>query len=239
MRAPAGTSRRIVTGVNDLRGNRLRTKNQALSYRHVPRSLATLSRMRAIIAFALWGTTAFTYQGRNDSAHVQPEPARAERVVNAAQGFFFVPPGEGRDGNQADRIHVKVSGADTGGALAVLEVRTAVDTGPSLHVHQVENEWFYALEGEYDIQVGTEIFHLVPGGSVYGPKLVPHTWHDVGQTPGRMLVVVQPAGHVEAFVKDLAKVTPAEIQLPGWEKALFEKHNMELAGPPLPKKHPK
>jgi hypothetical protein len=100
----------------------------------------------------------------------------------------------------------------------------------------VENEWFYALEGEYDIQVGTETFHLTTGGSVYGPKLVPHTWHDVGETPGRMLVVAQPAGHLEAFAKDLESIGPDAMQAPGAEKALFERHNMEIAGPPLPKK---
>ncbi len=56
--------------------------------------------------------------------------------------------------------------------------------------------------------------------------LIPHTWHDVGETPGRMLVVAQPAGHMEAFVKDLETMTPAEMLVPGAEKALMERHNM-------------
>jgi len=159
--------------------------------------------------------------------------------MSTQQRPFFVAPGEGRDGDKMGGSHqltVKVSGADTGGAYTAIEVRTAVDAGPSLHVHHVENEWFYALEGEYDIQVGTQIFHLKPGGSVYGPKLVPHTWHDVGETAGRMLVVAQPAGHLEAFAKDLEKMGLEEMRKPGAEKALFERHNMEIAGPPLPKK---
>jgi hypothetical protein len=33
-----------------------------------------------------------------------------------------------------------------------------------------------------------------PGASVYAPKLIPQAWHDVGATPGKMLVVAQPAG---------------------------------------------
>jgi mannose-6-phosphate isomerase-like protein (cupin superfamily) len=171
--------------------------------------------------------------------------AAASQIKSAAAGTgevqqpFFVPPGGSHDtdlSGAARHITVKVSGADTGGAFAVLEVPTVVDAGSPLHIHHVENEWFYALEGEYDIRVGAQIFHLKPGGSVYGPKLVPHAWHDVGDTPGRMIVVAQPAGHIEAWLKDLDKMTPAEAQDPGAMKALFEKHNMEIVGPPLPKK---
>jgi mannose-6-phosphate isomerase-like protein (cupin superfamily) len=84
----------------------------------------------------------------------ETDPSRADPRVLCEQFQRAV---EGRDGGKFDtrhRIAVKVSGDDTGGAMAVLEVRTAVDAGPSLHVHHVENEWFYALEGEYDIQVG-------------------------------------------------------------------------------------
>jgi hypothetical protein len=51
-----------------------------------------------------------------------------------------------------------------------------------------------------------------------------------------MLVIAQPAGHLEAFAKDLESMGAAGLQAPGAEKALFERHNMEIAGPPLPKK---
>ena len=70
--------------------------------------------------------------------------------MSTDQPPFFVRPDEGREGDtlsERHRIIVKVSGSDTGGAVAVLEIRTSVDSGPSLHVHHVENEWFYALEG--------------------------------------------------------------------------------------------
>jgi mannose-6-phosphate isomerase-like protein (cupin superfamily) len=99
---------------------------------------------------------------------------------DAKQSFFAVPPGGSRSPGDTGAIAVKVSGADNGGAFAVLEVPTVVDSGPPLHLHHVENEWFYALEGEYDIKVGEQIFNLKPGGSVYAPKMIPHTWHDVG-----------------------------------------------------------
>jgi len=175
--------------------------------------------MRYVLALAVCGAmVAATSQMLSSEAHALQQSQPEGSHMSANHGWFFLPPGGTRDADTTRtgrRITVKVSGADTEGAFVVLEVRTAVDSGPSLHLHHVENEWFYALEGEYDSQVGTEIVHLKPGGSVYGPKLIPHTWHDVGETPGRMLVVAQPAGHMEAFVKDLETMTPAEMLVPG------------------------
>lgn len=118
----------------------------------------------------------------------------------------------------------------------MLEVATEVDAGSPLHVHRIENEWFYALEGEYDIKVGDQVLHLKPGASVYGPKLIPHAGHDVGATPGKMLVVAQPAGRLEAFAEDPEKLTAGRNPDPGAYKALFENHDMEIVGPPLPQK---
>ena len=94
---------------------------------------------------------------------------------------FVVAPGASR---APGRIAVKVSGQDNGGAFAVLEVPTVAGAAPPLHVHHVENEWFYVLEGEYDIRVGDQVVRLKPGASAYGPKLIPHTWRDVGSAPG-------------------------------------------------------
>jgi hypothetical protein len=59
----------------------------------------------------------------------------------------------------------------------------------------------------------------------------------VSPTAGRLLVVSQPAGKLEKFVEDLEKLTPAQLRDPAVEKALFEKCEVEMAGPPLPKKN--
>jgi mannose-6-phosphate isomerase-like protein (cupin superfamily) len=116
------------------------------------------------------------------------------------------------------RIAVKVSGKDTGGAFAVLEVPTPPDAGPSLHIHRIENEWFFVLEGEYDIKVADQIYHLEPGGSAFGPRLIPHTWHCVSETAGRLLVVSRPAGYLENFAEDLERLTPAQLRDPDRRK---------------------
>jgi mannose-6-phosphate isomerase-like protein (cupin superfamily) len=155
-------------------------------------------------------------------------------MPNMSQTPFAVPRGGSRS---TGRIAVKVSGKDSEGTFAVLEVPTPPDSGPSLHTHHIENEWFYALEGEYDIKVGNQIYHLEPGSSAYGPRLIPHTWHCVSPIAGRLLVVSQPAGLLEKFAEELEKLTPVQLSDPAVEKALFEKYEIEMAGPPLPKKN--
>lgn len=57
----------------------------------------------------------------------------------------------------------KVSGNDTAGSWSIFEAHWSQKGGPPLHVHTIEDEWFYVIEGEYLVQVGEEKFRLAPG----------------------------------------------------------------------------
>jgi mannose-6-phosphate isomerase-like protein (cupin superfamily) len=175
-------------------------------------------------------------QSAQTAGHSQRTDDPATTDASVAKPIF-VPPDGNRSAEPTGDIRIKVSGADTGGAVAVLEVRTDPDFGTPVHVHHVENEWFYAIDGEYEIKVGDDIFHLKPGGSVYAPKLIPHAINDVSEKGGKMMVVAQPAGHIEAFSVDLFKVISSGTYDEAAIKALFLKHNMDVVGPPLPKTH--
>jgi hypothetical protein len=50
------------------------------------------------------------------------------------------------------------------------------------------------------------------------------------------MVVAQPAGQIEAFSIDLFKLISSGIRDGTTLKALFLKHDMEVVGPPLPRK---
>lgn len=139
----------------------------------------------------------------------------------------------------AGQLSVKVSGTDTGGAFAVFEVPTVPFAGPPLHLHHTENEWFYTLDGEHDFQVGDRTYHLAPGGNIFAPRMMPHTWQNVGNSPGRMLVFVQPAGRLEAFFALFSKLVSIGALNTGAAKALFEEYDMEVVGQPLPGKRVK
>ena len=158
-------------------------------------------------------------------------------VGAVSAGFFAVAAGSSRPGKSIPvsgrRILVKVSGTDTGGSFALFEVPAAPNAGPGLHMHHVENEFFYVLEGELDVQVGTEIVRLGPGASAYAPRLIRHTWQPAGGKDVRFLSLAQPAGDLEAFLNDLSRLQQRGPLAPAELKALFQRHDMELVGPPL------
>ena len=159
--------------------------------------------------------------------------------MSPTQEAFAAAAGGGRPTEPAapkGHLSVKVSGTDTGGSFAVFEVPTLPFAGPPLHLHHTENEWFYVLGVEHDFQVGDKTYQLAPGGSIFAPRMVPHTWQNVGDSPGRMLVFVQPAGRLEAFFGLYSKLVSIGALSTGAARALFEEYNMEVVGQPLSRK---
>lgn len=71
--------------------------------------------------------------------------------------------------------------------------------GPPRHFHYEQDEWFYAIDGEFAFEVGEEKFRLKPGDSLLAPRMIPHAWAYVGEKPGTLLLAVQPAGSLEEF----------------------------------------
>jgi mannose-6-phosphate isomerase-like protein (cupin superfamily) len=128
-------------------------------------------------------------------------------------------------------IDIKVSALDTDGGLCVTEITSLHKGGPARHLHHEQDEWFYVVEGEYVIEVGEERYKPVPGDSVLAPRKVAHVWAHVGEGTGRLIAALQPAGEIEAFFEDVAKLgtSPEREKL----RRAFSSHSMELAGPPL------
>ncbi len=101
--------------------------------------------------------------------------------------------------------------------------------GPAKHLHYDQDEWFYAVEGEFLLEVGQEQFRLKPGDSVLAPRKIPHVWAYTGGSRGRMLIAFMPAGKMEAFFREVTKANAMPPQNP----ELWRSHGMELLGPPL------
>ena len=149
----------------------------------------------------------------------------------------YVPAGQDRFRGQREipltrtLIDIKVSTLDTDGALSVAEITSLYRGGPARHLHHEQDEWFYVLEGEYVIEVGEERYEPGPGDSVFAPRKVAHVWAHIGKGTGRLIAALQPAGGIEAFFEDVAKLgtSPEREEL----QRAFTSHSMELAGPPL------
>ena len=96
-------------------------------------------------------------------------------------------------------IAFKVATGDTGGSLFVMEHSNLAKGGPYRHLHPDQDEWMYALAGEFHVEVGEQKLTLKPGDSVLMPRQVPHVWAQVSDTPGKLLIGFTPAGRMEAF----------------------------------------
>ncbi|MCA1469792.1 cupin domain-containing protein [Bradyrhizobium sp. IC3195] len=73
-----------------------------------------------------------------------------------------------------------------------------------LHVHRVQEETFYVLEGECDWQVGSERVRATPGTYLFLPPGVPHNIGNASDRIARVLMTVSPPGH-ERYFEELAE----------------------------------
>lgn len=162
-------------------------------------------------------------------------------MPNAAKPFV-VGAGESRSARKlggvgGTKICVKFAANDTGNQFTVLELPTEAGRGPPLHVHHIEDEWFYVLDGEHEFQVGADRVRVAPGDSIFAPRRIPHTWRNVSAGPGKMLCIAQPAGRLEEFFEELSILASSDRNDAGARKALFENYDMEIVGPPLSALH--
>jgi mannose-6-phosphate isomerase-like protein (cupin superfamily) len=126
-------------------------------------------------------------------------------------------------------ISFKIVPQDSNG-IFIIENSFREKGGPARHLHYKQDEWFYALEGEFAFEVGEEKFRLKPGDSLFGPRKVPHVWAFTGNTlHGRILIAYLPAGKMEAFFCEVTKANA----MPPQDPKLWQAHGMELLGPPL------
>lgn len=132
-----------------------------------------------------------------------------------------------------DQIVIKLGHADTDGSYAIMESVTPSQGGPPLHRHSREDESFYIIEGDFVFEVDGEQVPAGPGCTLFAPRGTAHTFQNVGNTTGRLLVIVQPAG-LDIFFDEVAQVTSGMAQ-PDLQviAPLFQKYGLELLGPPM------
>ena len=99
-----------------------------------------------------------------------------------------------------DTYTIHVTGKDTAGEYAVLEVSSPSGSGPPLHKHTREVEGFYIMNGEFTFQYGDTKLKAEPGTFVHLKKHIPHSFKSVGSDTGKMLTTIVPAGFENFFI---------------------------------------
>jgi quercetin dioxygenase-like cupin family protein len=130
-----------------------------------------------------------------------------------------------------DEVVVKLGG--TSAQMTVMLSTTAPKVGPPLHRHSREDEAFFVLEGTFLFEADGKQTHAGPGCFMFLPCGTAHAFQNVGETPGKMLILAQPAG-VENFFSEIdramrdMKEVDMNVLLP-----IFAKYGMEFLGPPI------
>ena len=134
---------------------------------------------------------------------------------------YRVPAGEGRTYSVlGDRVSVKATAAETGGAYSLFEGQIRPGSGVPPHIERHEDEAFFVLEGTFGFRIGGETVEVGPGGFAFVPRGTPHAFTNLGPETGRLLVLLSPGGIHERYFAELGGPTgvpnvptgPADIE---------------------------
>ncbi len=132
------------------------------------------------------------------------------------------------------KFDCKVSSKDSDGDLCIYDTIREEKGGPALHIHHKQDEWFYVIKGEFIVKVGEDTYQLKAGDSAFAPRKIPHAFALTSEGEGQLLVLFQPAGAMEAFFHEVARLGK---DVPKSQdkafKDLWKRHGMEIVGPPL------
>ncbi|MDG2450177.1 MAG: cupin domain-containing protein [Saprospiraceae bacterium] len=100
---------------------------------------------------------------------------------------------------------LKLSGADTGGEMTLIETENVPGTMIPMHVHSREDEIFKVLSGQLEMTVGGETKVLKAGDLAFAPKNIPHMWKVVGAEKCKTILTAFPAG-IELMFSELGSL---------------------------------
>jgi len=115
---------------------------------------------------------------------------------------------------------MRSTGESTNGAFGLIE-HLLIPPGfaSPYHIHHLEDEAFYVLEGEVAFVCDGKWFKAGPGAYVFGPREIPHGFKIEGTAPVRMLILCAPAGFEHFILEmsepatDLTLLPPAVLRL--------------------------
>jgi len=163
-------------------------------------------------------------------------------VAKSLSGFrvsagFMVGSGKSRtDKNitllEGDTFSTKVSTKDTDGDIYMFESSRIKEGGPSHHYHFAQDEWWYVMQGEFLIRIGDTTYNAKAGDSVFGPRMVPHSFAKIGEGEGKLLQFFQPAGKMEEFFNKVSEGVAKNMTEAEQDK-FREDHGFKRVGPPI------
>jgi len=95
-----------------------------------------------------------------------------------------------------------------------------------LHVHHLDDEAWYVLEGTLRVQVGKDEVEAQAGSGVFVPRGTAHTYWNPGPGPVRYLLIM-----TSNILRLIQEIHATQDRTPAVLGALFEKYNSSLLVP--------
>jgi mannose-6-phosphate isomerase-like protein (cupin superfamily) len=148
---------------------------------------------------------------------------------------FVREPAAGSTLNILGVTHIyKATGTETAGAFSLWEDMVPPGAGAPPHTHAREDEAFYVLSGEIQVEFeGQPAPHRVgPGGFFYGARHRRHAYRNVGDLPARVLVLCAPSCGLDQMFAELDAAGAAGM--PEFSKltAIAARYGVTIEPPP-------
>jgi mannose-6-phosphate isomerase-like protein (cupin superfamily) len=111
------------------------------------------------------------------------------------------------------RVKVLLNSRATHEHMCLAELDVRAGTGVVPHLHRREDETFYVVSGEFEIEVDGVTYCAPAGTTVYVPRGTFHAFNNVGITNGKLLSMHTPGGF-EHFFKEMAQWSAAGEEVP-------------------------
>jgi quercetin dioxygenase-like cupin family protein len=104
---------------------------------------------------------------------------------------------------------------DPGAGYCLVEALVGPGAGPPPNRHPADDEAFYVLDGTFEFGVGPETRIARNGDFVRVPNGEVHTFKNIGQGPGRLLIMNAPGTmHINFFSQAGEPMPPGTKELP-------------------------
>lgn len=103
-----------------------------------------------------------------------------------------------------------VTGAESAGSYFTLIVDVGPEAGPPPHIHHLEEEQFYILEGQLTYWVGDQTFQANTGDFIHIPRGMVHSFRN---GPSRLLATFSPAG-IDGFFREVGESVKDRLESP-------------------------
>jgi quercetin dioxygenase-like cupin family protein len=102
-----------------------------------------------------------------------------------------------------ESIEILVSAETTNGLSTTIAQTSPPGGGPPPHLHTKEDESFYVLYGEYEFLKDGQWQPVPHGQAIHAPRGSVHTFRNVGDQVGKMLIFITPGGF-ENYLEEIS-----------------------------------